>query len=424
MSSGLLRQIPLGPISSVCYGLNRNQHLVLSITEASLKELHTLEEFHRHTSQSNDLSNTILQNIDLTQVESQLSNLKVEGCVFLGCDLSAQAISDLCHRQALIFPAVPNLPFEPYRAFLYKAEELFDGFDRYDPMSYCQTPDNKIYQHWRNNGKASPTSILEGILRRIHDQSITDALLEFLDSHSGKTVAIMGGHSMRRDDHAYRDIAHISRSLAQKGFLMVSGGGPGAMEATHLGAWLSHYPPESLDKALAILSEAPHYQDKEWLACAYEVRETFPRHNRPEEISLGIPTWLYGHEPPNPFATHIAKYFNNSLREDGLVTIAHDGIVFSPGSAGTIQEIFQDACQNHYLTTGYASPMVFLGQEFWTKTQPIFPLLRHLSKEKVYHHNIALCDSPEEVLAYFEGSTPIKAEKPGWSFCEVYGATR
>ena len=27
-----------------------------------------------------------------------------------------------------------------------------------------------------------------------------------------------------------------------------------------------------------------------------------------ESESLGIPTWLYGHEPPNPFATKIAKY--------------------------------------------------------------------------------------------------------------------
>ena len=38
--------------------------------------------------------------------------------------------------------------------------------------------------------------------------------------------------------------------------------------------------------------------------------------------SLGVPTWFYGHEPTNLFATHVAKYFANSIREDGLLAIA------------------------------------------------------------------------------------------------------
>ena len=62
-------------------------------------------------------------------------------------------------------------------------------------------------------------------------------------------------------------------------------------------------------------------------------------------VSLGIPTWLYGHEPSTPFATHIAKYFVNSVREDTILTVAYGGIIFTPGSAGTLQEIFQEAVQ-------------------------------------------------------------------------------
>ena len=42
----------------------------------------------------------------------------------------------------------------------------------------------------------------------------------------------------------------------------------------------------------------------------------------PESVSLGIPTWYYGNEPPNLFASHAGKYFFNSVREDGLVSIA------------------------------------------------------------------------------------------------------
>ena len=165
---------------------------------------------------------------------------------------------------------------------------------------------------------------------------------------------------MKRSDEAYLAAAQISRELTRRGYLMVSGGGPGAMEATHVGAWFADRTDSELEEAVRELSAAPSYKDKQWLACAFQVREKFPLAPDSNYVSLGIPTWLYGHEPPTPFATHIAKYFANSVREDGLVTIAASGLIFAPGSAGTIQEIFQDATQNHYATTGVSSPMVFL----------------------------------------------------------------
>jgi len=386
-----------------------------------LRELHELDEFHAYLDEFKTLSHTILQHIDLRQVAPLLKEIPVDGAVFLGCALPAEVSAQLLHKGAWVFPDIPELPFQPYRAFLYSPEALFAGFDPADPLSYCQTPDNLIYQHWRNNGQASPTNILEGILRRIHDQSITDALLEFLEAHPRPTVAIMGGHAMLRNASAYQDIAVISRTLTRKGFLMVSGGGPGAMEATHLGSWLSEYSDDALLPALNLLATAPHYRDKHWLSAAYQVRQTWPRTQATQGISLGIPTWLYGHEPPNPFATHVAKYFNNSLREDGLVTVAHNGIVFTPGSAGTIQEIFQDACQNHYATTGYRSPMVFLGKSYWTETMPVIPLLKTLAAGKPYERMIYLCDSVAEVLDILQSTQPVKDEKADWSFCKAFG---
>jgi predicted Rossmann-fold nucleotide-binding protein len=56
--------------------------------------------------------------------------------------------------------------------------------------------------------------------------------------------------------------------------------------------------------------------------------------------NLGTPTWVYGSESPNLFATSVAKYFYNSLREEGLVSVANGGIVFGKGDAGTVQEVF------------------------------------------------------------------------------------
>jgi hypothetical protein len=93
---------------------------------------------------------------------------------------------------------------------------------------------------------------------------------------------------------------------------------------------------------------------------------------RPGE-SLAVPTWYYGHEPTTPCATKIGKYFQNSLREDGLITIAH-GIVFAPGKAGTLQEIFQDAVRNYYRTPPNPfSPMVFYDKTYWTLALPAAP---------------------------------------------------
>ena len=176
---------------------------------------------------------------------------------------------------------------------------------------------------------------------------------------------------------------------------MVSGGGPGAMEATHLGAWMAGHTMEEVDAAMAVLAEAPSYQDALWLDTAMRVRTLYPVGNY---VSLGVPTWLYGHEPATPFATHIAKYFENALREDGILTIAKGGVIYSPGSAGTMQEIFQDAVQNHYLSFGYASPMVFLGTEYWREEMPVYPLLEHLATKGKYRNLLLSLSDDEGVI--------------------------
>jgi predicted Rossmann-fold nucleotide-binding protein len=116
-------------------------------------------------------------------------------------------------------------------------------------------------------------------------------------------------------------------------------------------------------------------------------------------VSLGIPTWLYGHEPATPFATHIAKYFDNALREDHLLTIAKGGVIYSPGSAGTMQEIFQDAAQNHYISFGYASPMAFLGTNYWTQELPAYSLLQNMVETGRYKNLLlSLTDNIDDII--------------------------
>jgi predicted Rossmann-fold nucleotide-binding protein len=122
---------------------------------------------------------------------------------------------------------------------------------------------------------------------------------------------------------------------------------------------------------------------------------------------VGIPTYLYGHEPTTPFATYVAKYFDNSIREDILLNISRGGLIFTPGSAGTLQEIFQAAVPNHYETFGYGSPMVFLGTEFWKKEVPVYRLVEHLVKTGKYSDLlISITDDIEEIVQTIKAFRP------------------
>ena len=283
-----------------------------------------------------------------------------------------------------------------YRHELYTAESLYKGYQLGEPESYKNCYDSIVYQHYLQKGKNS-RDIKETLARTLHDHAIGDAMYDFLDQYKEKQViGIMGGHSLLRTDEAYLKVVQISKELTEKGYLMISGGGPGAMEATHLGAWMAGREENELQQALKLLCEAPSFKKPKWLDTAFQVRELFPQE---KYKSLGVPTWLYGHEPSTPFATHIAKLFENALREDDILTIAMGGIIYAPGSAGTMQEIFQDAVQNHYLSFGYASPMIFLDKTYWTEEMPVYPLLQHLLKKGKYKNLIlSITDNKEEVI--------------------------
>ena len=289
-----------------------------------------------------------------------------------------------------------RMPFDIFREQLYSAESLYKGYQPGKPLSFRECYDQQVYQHYLRAGK-SATEIKETLARTLHDHSMTNAMNDFLAQFAEKqVVGIMGGHGLLRNEEAYRQVVMVSKTLAENDCLMVSGGGPGAMEATHLGAWMAGRTEEETNDALAILQEAPSYKDIRWLDTALQVMEKYPQE---KYVSLGVPTWLYGHEPATPFATHIAKYFDNSIREDSILTIAKGGIIYSPGSAGTMQEIFQEAVQNHYLSFGYASPMIFMNKQYWTEEMPVYRLMQHLvDKGKYKNLLMSLTDSLDEIV--------------------------
>ena len=345
--------------------------------------------------ESGFVAHCVFQYIDFNLVPQYVAaRHRFSDCCFLGCNIPS-AMEDEIGGTCLVFPRMGRV-YNAFRSDLYTGESLYDGYDPDNEDSFETCFDSRVHKDYLEKGSHC-LDIRETLGRALHDQSIGDAMNDFLSRFDPvQVVAMMGGHALLRTDEAFRQVALISKTLTENGKILASGGGPGAMEATHFGAWMAGRSREDFEDALFILSEAPSFKNPGWLRTAFEVRAKYPQK---KFRSLGIPTWFYGHEPATPFATHIAKFFMNSVREDTLLSIARGGIIFSPGSAGTLQEIFQDAAQNHYAEEGESSPMIFLGRDFFTKEVPVYPLLEELLKKGRYHKLIiSVTDKPEEAI--------------------------
>ena len=339
------------------------------------------------------------QSLDLRGRQSALEALNVEGAIFLGCTFDEGVQDSLRRRGALIFPRLEGVPFDPYRARLYTPQELYTGLES---SPYEKLPDALVYQ-W--SIQPDQRHQLESTLASaLHDHAIGDALEEFLnsDTFADRTVVgVMGGHASQRGSEGFAQAASLGRLLAQGGRVVATGGGPGAMEAANLGAYLSGFPSAEVEAALAALASVPGFRPSvsAWARAAAAVVDRFPDGTP----SLGIPTWFYGHEPPNYFATHIAKYFANAVREAILLEVCDGGIIFLPGAAGTVQEIFQDACENYYSAREAVTPMVLVGKRHWEEDYPAWPILRKLAAGRAMADRIFLVDTVSEALAVIGG---------------------
>jgi predicted Rossmann-fold nucleotide-binding protein len=304
---------------------------------------------------------------------------------------------------------------------LYLPSALYDSWDPSDDQSLGRSLDFRTYLATLAQGQPVARSRGIGNGRALHDAAISFSLAaRVVDARS---VGILGGHGEARGSVAYRAIASVAYQLAKHDYTILTGGGPGAMEAAHLGARFANRDESALDAAVERLSADastdrfpfPHGSDlvrdgafvpealaalHAWMTPAMEIAaET----SRDPGVSIGIPTWLYGHEPATPFATEHAKYFENSIREEGLLTLAIYGAIYAPGSSGTLQEIFEDANQNFYVPSDEGmSPMVFLDLDgYWTHTFPVIPILRELFGTR-YDDVVAVVTSAADAVSAIE----------------------
>ena len=260
----------------------------------------------------------VFQEVNFSAYESDFFlSLPLQGAIFWGCKFPDKVNEDDVRRKGATY-VVSNpdfLPFKPLRAFLYTPKELSEK-------------DSAIYKYYKET-----SSISARMAYALHDFSMLDAILDYAE---GKTfVGVMGGHQVKRTDPMYEQLVRLGNLIANLGFICVTGGGPGAMEATNLGAYLSsmeaarrkvsltaeidEQPSESsddvfeyrgdehgIDEALALIRKPVDGFIGEEMHNVEAARRVTARFGEPVGCSpsIGIPTWFYGHEPSNIFASY------------------------------------------------------------------------------------------------------------------------
>lgn len=175
-----------------------------------------------------------------------------------------------------------------------------------------------------------------------------------------KVVTVFGSTRTLESDPVYQHARSVCKLLAERGFAVVSGGGPGIMEAANRGA------------------------------------------QEGGGISVGLNIHLPLEQKPNPFldASYECKYF--FVRKMMFAKYAHGFVIF-PGGFGTLDELFESLT---LIQTGRLAnfPVILFSSEYWT---PLLDWLQNVTLRQGYidhldFHLIRVTDDPDEVAHWLD----------------------
>ena len=173
-------------------------------------------------------------------------------------------------------------------------------------------------------------------------------------------VTIFGSARVKAEDPFYRKAETLARRLAQKGFSVITGGGPGSMEAANQGA-----------------AEAGGK-------------------------SIGMNIRLPFEQKPNPYANITIEYKYFFVRKVMFVKYAVAYVIF-PGGFGTLDELFE-ALTLIQTKRIKSFPVILVGQEYWSG---MIDWLRNtlVREDKIQAEDldfIQIVDDPDEAVRHIQ----------------------
>jgi|TARA_B110000444_G_scaffold34434_1_gene29834 uncharacterized protein (TIGR00730 family) len=210
--------------------------------------------------------------------------------------------------------------------------------------------------------------------------SVFKIMGEFVDGYEkmskiGPCVSVFGSARTKRDDKFYNLTIEIAKSIVELGFGVISGGGPGIMEAANKGAKIA------LGSSVGLNIELP-----------------FEQHDNPyidEDKSLDF----------DYFFVRKVMFMKYS-----------QGFVVMPGGFGTLDELFE-AITLIQTKKAEKFPIILVGSSFWKKCY------NWLEEELLINYNyisvedldlISIVDTPKEVVSILSKFYKKKSLRPNF----------
>ena len=204
---------------------------------------------------------------------------------------------------------------------------------------------------------------LDERLRLLHHRAmLIEKELRELDNNRFYRACIFGSARIKPDTKAYDDVYKLARYLAWEGIDVLTGGGPGLMEAANKGAKLGQ------------------------------------KEKRTKSLSYGLSIQLEWEPTPNNHLDVKRHHHRFSSRLDDFMRLSH-AVICTPGGIGTVLEFFF-VWQLLQVKHAQSRPIVLLDKEYWNGLiawMKSMPLARGLVGEKDFEF-LHIVDTPEEAF--------------------------
>ncbi|MFQ5658364.1 MAG: TIGR00730 family Rossman fold protein [Candidatus Methylomirabilales bacterium] len=221
--------------------------------------------------------------------------------------------------------------------------------------------------------ESSPEQLVLNNLHSDDSNRIYRIMAEFAEgfeilSRIPRGVAVFGSSRATEEDPYYRVAEGVGRILAQNGFAVLTGAGPGIMEAANKGA------------------------------------------HEAGGASIGLNIQLPAEQPINSYLTTLINYHYFFVRK--VMFVRHSlAFVIMPGGYGTLDELFESVTliQTHKIRP---FPVVLVGREYWQGLLDwlLGTVVRRGRVTPDEMEIFTLADTPEEVLVAIQGATPDRRQ--------------